>query len=91
MFKTSRQSSCIFDFLHTSKKLADLQWNLHKTDTIGEQPFGRYREVVFLERLRKPTTVCSMSQFLLQMNLGALLTASLAHTSFEKAVGTSYS
>ena len=26
----------------------------------------------------------SISQFLLQMNLGALLTASLAHTSFEK-------
>ncbi len=25
------------------------------------------------------------------LNLGALLTASLAHTSFEKAVGTSYS
>ena len=20
-----------------------IQWNLHKTDTIGEQPFGRYR------------------------------------------------
>ncbi len=39
------------------------------------------------------TTVCSiaMSQFLLQMNLGALLTASLAHTSFEKAAGRSYS
>ncbi len=27
---------------------------------------------------------CPMSQFLLQMNLGALLTASLARTSFEK-------
>ncbi len=35
--------------------------------------------------------VCSTSHFLLQINLGALLTASLAHTSFEKAVGTSYS
>ncbi len=56
-----------------------LQWNLHKTDTIGEQPFGRYRK----ERFREPTTVCSVSQFL---HLGALLTASLAHTSFEKAV-----
>ena len=32
-----------------------------------------------------------MSHFLLQMNLGALLTASLAHTSFKKAVETSYS
>ena len=32
-----------------------------------------------------------MTHFLLQMNLGALLTASLAHTSFEKAVETSYS
>ncbi len=68
-----------------------VQWNLHKTDTIGEQPFGRYREVVFIERFREPTTVRSMRQFLLQMNLGALLTASLAHTSFEKAVGTTYS
>ncbi len=56
-----------------------------------EQSFGRYREVVFIERFREPTTVCSISLFLLQMSLGALLTASLAHTSFEKAVGTSYS
>ena len=31
-----------------------------------------------------------MSHFLLQINLGALLTASLAHTSFEKAVEISY-
>ena len=30
--------------------------------------------------------VYSLSHFLLQMNLEALLTASLAHTSFEKAV-----
>ncbi len=44
-----------------------------------------------LERFREPTTVCSISQFLLQMNLGALLTVSLTHTSFEKAVGTNYS
>ncbi len=27
-----------------------IQWNVHKTGTIGEQPFGRYREVVFLGR-----------------------------------------
>ncbi len=33
-----------------------VQWNLHKTDTIGEQPFGRYREVVFLGRFRLPAT-----------------------------------
>ncbi len=32
-----------------------------------------------IKKFREPTTVCSMSQFLLQMNLGALLTASLAH------------
>ncbi len=25
-------------------KLVTVQWNLHKTDTIGEQPFGRYIE-----------------------------------------------
>ncbi len=31
-----------------------------------------------------------LSQFLLQINLGALLTASLTHTSFKNAVGTSY-
>ena len=30
--------------------------------------------------------VWSLSHSLLQMNLGALLTASLGHTSFEKAV-----
>ncbi len=70
--------------------LFKLQWNLHKTDTIGEQPFGRYREVVFLGRFQLPAMYAlAMSHFLLQMNLGALLTASLAHTSFEKAVGTS--
>ncbi len=62
-----------------------LQWNLHKTDTIGD---SCYREVVFVERFRLSITcICSISQFLLQMNLGALLTASLTHTSFEKAVG----
>ncbi len=32
-----------------------IQWNLHKTDTIGEHPFGRYREANH-----------SMRQFLLQ-------------------------
>ena len=70
-----------------------IQWNLHKTNTIREQPFGRYREVVFLGRFRLPAmyVLCSMSHFLLQMNLGALLTAPLAYTSFEKAVETSYS
>ena len=46
-------------------------------------------EVVFLDRFRLPAmyTQC-MSYLLLQMNLGALLTASLAHTSFEKTVTT---
>ncbi len=73
------------------KSVKATEWNLHKTNTIGKQPFGHYREVVFIERFREPTTACSMSQFLLQMNLGALLTAFLAHTSFEKAVVTSYS
>ena len=64
--------------------------DLHKTNTIEEQPFGRYREVVLLWEVSIASYVCSMSHFLLQMNLGALLTASLAHTSFEKAVGTRY-
>ena len=62
-----------------------------KRTPLGGQPFGRYRGVVFIERFREPTTVCPMSQFLLQMNLGALLTAYLAHTSFDETVGTSYS
>ncbi len=61
-----------------------MQWNLHKTDTTGEQPFGRYREGGLLIA----SYVCSLSHFLLQMNLWDLLTASLAHTSFEKAVGS---
>ncbi len=26
-----------------------MQWNLHKTDTIGEPTFGCYSEVVFVE------------------------------------------
>ncbi len=34
--------------------LLTIQWNLHKTDTIGEHPFGHYREVVFLGRFRLP-------------------------------------
>ncbi len=43
-----------------------------------------YREVVFLAwEVSIASYVCSMSNFLLQMNL---LTASLAHTSFEKAI-----
>ncbi len=37
-----------------------------------EQPFGRYREVVFLERFREPTTSILATKL---MNLGALLTA----------------
>ncbi len=31
----------------------NVQWKLHKTE---EQPFGRYREVVFVERFQIPTT-----------------------------------
>ncbi len=62
-------------------------------DTIGEQPFGRYREVVFIERFREPTTVYWLYESILASILAtneSLLTASLAHASFEKAVGTSY-
>ncbi len=44
--------------------LGNTQWNLnHKTDTTGEQPFGRYREVVFIAKadwgLRKLLVVWS--------------------------------
>ncbi len=31
-----------------------LQWNPIKQTPLGEQPFGRYREVVFLEKFRLP-------------------------------------
>ena len=48
---------CIVLILHEKKKKKKKKkWNLHKTDTIGEQPFGRYREVVFLGRFRLPAT-----------------------------------
>ncbi len=61
-----------------------IQWNLHKTETIREQPFGRYREVVLYLEVSIASYVCSLSPFLLQMNLGVLLTASLAYTSFAE-------
>ncbi len=43
----------IFDYnysraVNTMSHSVDIQGNLHKTNTIGEQPFGRYREVVLL-------------------------------------------
>ena len=44
-----------------------IQWNLHKTDTIGEQPFGRYREVVFLRRFRLPA-ICMLYESFLAAN-----------------------
>ncbi len=50
-----------------------LQWNLHKMDTIGEQPSGR------LERWSSLGGFDCQLRMLLQMNLGALLTASLVH------------
>ncbi len=44
-----------------------VQWNLHKTDTIGEQPFGRYGEVVFLERFQLPD-ICMLYESFLPAN-----------------------
>ncbi len=38
-----------------------LHLEISMTDTIGEQPFGRYREVVFVERFQFPTNMLNES------------------------------
>ncbi len=50
---STRSHDKLFVHMH-AVHVCRIQWNLHKTDTIGDQPFGRYREVVFLGRFRLP-------------------------------------
>ena len=56
------------------------------TDTIGEQGFGRYREVV-VERFDCHPHAYVMSQSLLLVNLGTVLNTYLGLASFEKTRG----
>ena len=44
-----------------------VQWNVHKTDTIGEQPFGRHKKVVILVRFRLPE-LCMLNESFLAAN-----------------------
>ena len=67
-FKENRRVKCTIN----NSNVLTIQWNLHKTDTIGEKPFGCYREMFIVERFQLPNTV---GQFVLQKILGGLLTA----------------